>query len=70
MRCYICNKPLSEKEGSYNEELKHDEPCTTCLDIALEAAYSGDFSMWDDDTFFYPVVDEEFDEVRVEDYLQ
>lgn len=60
MRCYICNKPLSDKEVVYNEDLKQDEPCTTCLDIAMDAAYSGDFSWFDDDNLF--VVPEEFDE--------
>lgn len=43
----------------YNEDLKQDEPCTTCLDVAMDAAYSGDFSWFDDDLSF--VVDESFD---------
>ncbi len=39
MRCYICDKVLSEKETIYNKDLKAYEPCTVCLDIAMDAAY-------------------------------
>ncbi len=43
MRCNICDKPLSEGEIIYIKDDKSFEPCGTCLDVALEAAYSGDF---------------------------
>jgi hypothetical protein len=39
VRCNICDKPLSEKEVSWNDDIKTFEPCTTCLDVALDAAY-------------------------------
>lgn len=44
MRCYICDHQLTDKEVNYNQDLGMDEPCTTCLDVALDAAYSGGFS--------------------------
>jgi hypothetical protein len=59
MKCNICDKDMSDKEVSYNEDLKAYEPCTTCLDIALDAAYSQGFHT-EDDEFEY-CVDEEFD---------
>lgn len=49
MRCYICDRRLTDKEISYNEDLGRDEPCTTCLDVALDAAYSGGFSPFGED---------------------
>lgn len=39
MRCHICDKSLSEKETIYNKDLQAYEPCTVCLDIAMDAAY-------------------------------
>lgn len=48
MRCYICDKELSDKEVIYNEDYHKHEPCTTCLDIALDAAYSSGFKTDDD----------------------
>lgn len=39
MKCHICDKELSDKETNYNEDLKGYEPCTICLDIAMDAAY-------------------------------
>lgn len=48
MRCYCCDKELSDKEVIYNEEMKSYEPCTTCLDIAMDAAYSDGFQIEDD----------------------
>lgn len=44
MRCYICDKDLTDKEVVFNKELGSFEPCTICLDIALDAAYSGKFA--------------------------
>lgn len=43
MRCNICDKPLSESEIVYIPETKSFDCCTTCLDIALEAAYCDGF---------------------------
>lgn len=58
MHCYICDKELSEKEVNYNEELKGYEPCTTCLDIAMDAAYCDGFKTEDDE---FEVIDSSFD---------
>lgn len=43
MRCYICNNELSESEIQLDEESK-SEPCTTCLKIIMDTAYSNGFS--------------------------
>lgn len=43
MRCHICDKALSDTEVSWNKDLGEYEPCAVCLEIALDAAYSGDF---------------------------
>lgn len=58
-RCYVCDKSLSEKEVVYNEELKHQEPCTECLDIALDAAYSNGFTWYDYDDEDLILLDDE-----------
>jgi len=52
MHCNICDKQLSEKEISWNDDLQTYEPCTTCLDVALEAAYSGNFKRDEEDDRF------------------
>lgn len=41
MKCNICDAELNEKEINYNEQLQAFEPCGTCLEIALEAAFAG-----------------------------
>ncbi len=41
MRCAICDKELSDKEVIWNSDLKGYEPCTVCLDAAMDAAYPG-----------------------------
>lgn len=48
MKCYICDKELTEKEIDYNEQLRQFEPCPTCLEISIDAAYSDGFSRDDD----------------------
>jgi len=60
MRCNICDKELSDKEVNYNEDLQGYEPCTECLDVAMDAAYSG--SLPDDDRELV-AVDSSFDEM-------
>lgn len=49
MKCNICNKDMSDKEIVYSDDLKTYEPCTTCLDIAMDAAYSQGFLTEDDE---------------------
>lgn len=43
MRCNICDRKLTDKEISFNKDLETYEPCTECLDVALDAAYSDGF---------------------------
>lgn len=42
MRCYICNVELSENEIQLDEEGK-SEPCTTCMTVIMDTAYSDGF---------------------------
>lgn len=44
MKCYICDRDLSDPEVVYNNLLQAYEPCTSCLVIALEAAYTNGFT--------------------------
>lgn len=60
MRCNICDKELSDKEVVYNEELQAYEPCTYCLDVALDAAYSNGFQKEDDEFVLIEDLDESF----------
>src|SRR3546814_4012836 len=48
MRCSICDRALTEKEVSYNEDFHNWEPCSTCLEIAMDAAYCDGFDREDD----------------------
>lgn len=59
MRCHICDKALSEKEGAFNKDLKAREPCSICLEIAMDAAYSQGYSYDEDHEV---VLDADFDE--------
>lgn len=43
MRCAICDRALSDAEVQWNKDTETFEPCSTCLEIALDAAYSGGF---------------------------
>jgi len=49
MRCNICDKTLSETEVLFNKEIDAFEPCSTCLDIAMETAFSQGFHKPDDE---------------------
>jgi hypothetical protein len=48
MRCNICDRALTEKEISLHPATKQFEPCTTCLEIAFDAAYCDGFDTEDD----------------------
>lgn len=43
MRCHICDAELSEKELVWNDDLDSYEPCSVCLDIIYDAAFSDGF---------------------------
>lgn len=44
MRCNICDRALSDAEVVFNKDLDAYEPCSTCLEVAMDAAYSQGFS--------------------------
>lgn len=44
MRCYICDKLMSEAETAFSPDGKTLECCATCLEIAMDAAYSDGFT--------------------------
>lgn len=49
MRCHICDKALSDTEVVFNKELNDYEPCSTCLEIAMDAAFSQGYHRPDDE---------------------
>jgi len=55
MRCNICDRSMSDKEIQPAEGDALYEPCSTCLEIALDAAYSDGFIKDDDE---YILLDE------------
>lgn len=67
MHCNICDRELSDKEVVWNVDLNTYEPCTTCLDIAMDAAYSNGFKTENDeyDLFVEPEFDGQFESVQV-----
>ena len=58
MRCNCCDRALSEDEIQFNPEIKAWEMCSTCLDISLDAAYSGSFSYDDEEDYLYVTLDD------------
>lgn len=49
MRCNICDKALSEAEIQPTPDGSGYEPCSVCMEIILDAAYSDGFSKPDDE---------------------
>lgn len=49
MRCHICDRSMSDKEIQPAEGDRLYEPCSTCLEVALDAAYSDGFTTEDDE---------------------
>lgn len=43
MRCHVCDKAMQENEIVYLPETNSFDCCATCLDVALEAAFSDGF---------------------------
>lgn len=56
MHCNCCDRQLPDKEIIWNEELGAWELCSTCLEIAMEAAYCDGFQTEDDE---YIILDDE-----------
>jgi len=48
MRCNICNKDLTDKEVSFNEDLDTFEPCGECLEIIYDTAFGQGYNPDDD----------------------
>lgn len=49
MRCDICDKTLSEKEIQYDESTRKFDPCSECIEIIMDAAFSDGFTTGDDE---------------------
>lgn len=64
MKCHICDKTLSEQEINLNKQSGEFEPCGLCLEIALDAAFSGDFKP--DDSLDDPELNSKFGSGAVE----
>lgn len=72
MRCHICDKALTEAETQVSPTGTGYEPCTPCMEVILDAAYSDGFVKEDplddpelEDQFgdgLVEVLDTEFDE--------
>lgn len=65
MRCNCCDKQLGDKEVQWNNDLQTWEMCSTCLDIAYDAAFSDGFQN-DDDYDTILVGEESFDDQFVD----
>lgn len=56
-RCRICNNELSEQEIQINVEMEGGgiDPCTSCLEIIMDAAYCDGFEPYPetDDTLIH-----------------
>lgn len=65
MRCNICDRALSDAEVVFNKDLDTYEPCSTCLEVAMDAAFSQGFSP-DGDPLDDPEMQEEFGNGAVE----
>lgn len=66
-RCGCCDNKLSDAEIVWNKDLGAWEMCTSCLDAALDAAFSNGFSPDGDDVLVEPDYDDT-EPVRYEYY--
>lgn len=48
MKCNICDAEMTDKEIQYHADGQFFEPCGTCLEIAMDAAYSDSFQYEED----------------------
>lgn len=49
MHCHICDRLMTDTEIEYIKETESFECCSTCLEIALNAAYSDGFQVDSED---------------------
>lgn len=66
MHCKACDKTLSEKEIDWNNDLQDWELCTTCYDVAMDAAFG---RANEDDEFVLLDTDYDEDESYLPSYL-
>lgn len=64
MRCHICDKAMSEKEIQVSPDGVTYEPCATCMDVIIDAAYSDGFTK--EDPLDDPELQEAFGDGAVE----
>lgn len=65
MKCNCCDRNLSDTEIIWNSELEAFEMCSTCLEVAMDAAYSQGFTP-DGEPLDDPEMQEEFGNGSVE----
>lgn len=58
MRCYICDNELSENEIVLGPDHK-SEPCTACMKVILETAYSDGYEIPGNEEHIEEIDDEE-----------
>ena len=58
MRCNICDKALSDAEVVFNKDIDNYEPCSICLEAAMDAAFSQGFHRPDGSELAVEVGDE------------
>ena len=69
MRCNSCDRVLSEDEIQFNPDINAWEMCSTCVDIALDAAFSGSFSYDDDEDYLFVTLDDGVEDLFVANEL-
>ena len=69
MRCNCCDRALSEDEIQFNPQIDAWEMCSTCVDIALDAAFSGSFSYDDDEDYLFVTLDDGVEDLFVANEL-
>ena len=74
MKCYICNKDLTDDEIVIDNDTKEYAPCSECMAIILDAAYSDGFVKPDEEeiepveeTFFKGYYEDVQDSYKTED---
>lgn len=67
MRCNICDRAMGESEIQLTPDNLSYEPCSVCMEIIMDTAYSDGFTRPQDDEFEldedceFEVTDEEFE---------
>lgn len=59
MRCNCCDRVLSEQEIHFNPEIDAFEMCSTCVEIAFDAAFSGSYQYDDEEGYLFVTLEDE-----------